>query len=319
MVASVRSAKRHLHRIRVGTASWADPGFVPWYPRGLPIRERLSFYAQHFDLVEVNSSFYAVPQPKVVESWVDKTPKDFLFDFKLFQLFSRHQTILGRLPPESRKIARVVHGKVKRTAALERELAVRVRDAISPLQDAGKLGALLAQLTPSFGPREHTLEELDDLTDYFAGFKVAVELRHRGWLQGNERARTEEYFRSRRLAFVGVDAPPSEHFMAMPPVDLVTRPDLAYLRAHGRNAHGYLHGRTVAERFDYDYPENELQEISARAKHLSELATEVHIIYNNNKGDYALRAAERTQAIVASQRSQTKADSRQPPGVAGRH
>jgi uncharacterized protein YecE (DUF72 family) len=298
------AAAKPSRRILVGTASWADPGFTEWYPEGLPARERLDYYAQHFDLVEVNSSFYAVPQPKVVASWVERTPDDFTFDFKLFQLFSRHRTTLNQLPRELRTTARVVGGTVTPSAALERKLAARIRDVIAPLEEAGKLGALLVQLTPSFGPRTHTLEELDDLTELFGDYKIAVELRHRGWLEADQRERTEDYFRSRRLAFVSVDAPPSEHFMVMPSVDIVTRPDLAYLRAHGRNTHGYIHGRTVAERFDYDYSATELQEIVKRAKHLAKLATEVHIIYNNNKGDYAFRAAERTRARVASKKRQ---------------
>jgi uncharacterized protein YecE (DUF72 family) len=182
-------------------------------------------------------------------------------------------------------------------------------DAIAPLRDAGKLGALLVQLTPSFGPRTHTLEELDDMVELFDGYQIAVELQHRGWVTDDEEARTEKYFRSRRLAYVTVDAPAGEHFMIMPPLDLVTRRDLAYLRAHGRNAHGYIHGRTVAERFDYDYSTAELNEIAKRAEHLAELATEVHVLYNNNKGDYALRAAERTQRIVAAAEARTAAAS----------
>src|SRR5205814_3800711 len=77
--------------IRVGTASWSDPGFVKdWYPPGLPARERLTWYAEHFQLVEVNSTFYAVPAPEVVARWADQTPRDFVFDVKLHRLLSRH-------------------------------------------------------------------------------------------------------------------------------------------------------------------------------------------------------------------------------------
>jgi uncharacterized protein YecE (DUF72 family) len=288
----------HDPHILVGTASWADPGFTDWYPEGLPARQRLAYYAQHFDLVEVNTSYYAIPRPAVVQSWVEQTPANFTFDFKLFQLLSRHRTTLDRLPRDLRSLVGE-SGKVKLTASLERELAQRIIDAIAPLREAGKLGALLLQLTPSFGPRTHDLEELDHLVELFDGYKLAVELRHRGWVTGKELQRTEDYFRSRRLAFVTVDAPPSEHFIAMPPLDIVTSPDLAYLRAHGRNTHGYLYGKTVAERFDYDYSESELEEIATRAAHLAESASEVHVLYNNNKGNYALRAAGRTRAIVA--------------------
>jgi uncharacterized protein YecE (DUF72 family) len=296
---STRATKARKARFLVGTASWADPGFTDWYPPGLPARDRLTWYARHFNLVEVNTSYYAIPTPKVVAGWCDRTPDHFIFDVKLFQLLSRHRTTLDRLPRDLRGLAAVQRGKVELTPVLEREVAHRIIDAVAPLRDAGKLGALLLQLTPAFGPREHSLEELDGVVELFADYKLAVELRHRGWLTGEERETTEAYFRSRHLAYVTVDAPPSEHFTVMPPLDLVTRPDLAYLRAHGRNTHGYLHGKSVAERFDYDYPEAELREIAARAAHLAEGASEVHIVYNNNRGDYALRAATRTGELMA--------------------
>src|SRR5207253_448025 len=92
--------------IRVGTASWSDPGFVKdWYPPGLPARERLAWYAEHFQLVEVNSTFYAVPAPQVVARWADQTPRGFVFDVKLHRLLSRHSTAVQFLPPELRQLA----------------------------------------------------------------------------------------------------------------------------------------------------------------------------------------------------------------------
>jgi uncharacterized protein YecE (DUF72 family) len=303
-VVAIKQHPRNMarHRILVGTSSWADPGFTDWYPEGLPARRRLSYYADHFDLVEVNTSFYAIPRPAVVAGWAAQTPDDFTFDFKLFQLLSRHRTALEKLPRDLRPLTAIRNAKVELNTRLERELALRIIDAIAPLREAGKLGALLLQLTPSFGPRKHTLEELDPLVELFADYKLAVELRHRAWVSDEQRPRTVEYFRSRRLAYVTVDAPTSAHFMAMPALDIVTRPDLAYLRAHGRNTRGYLHGRTVAERFDYDYSDQEVEEIADRALHLAEQATEVHVLYNNNKGDYALRAAERTRETILATR-----------------
>jgi uncharacterized protein YecE (DUF72 family) len=102
------------------------------------------------------------------------------------------------------------------------------------------------------------------------------------------------------VALVAVDGPPGDHFMIMPSFDAVTTQKLAYLRAHGRNTKGYISGRSVAERFDYDYSDRELKQIAERANGLSELAIDTHIIFNNNKGNYAPKAAERFQRIVAS-------------------
>jgi uncharacterized protein YecE (DUF72 family) len=286
-------------RIRVGTASWSDPGFVAdWYPKKLPAQERLPWYAKHFDLVEVNSTFYAVPPPATVARWCELTPDGFTFDVKLHRLLSRHRAPVDTLPRGLRPLAGGNPQKAELTPKLEAALAEVIREAVEPMVAAGKLGALLLQLTPSFGPRNHSLAELDHLLDLFRDYKVAVELRNRNWVAEDRREDTLAYFLGRGVTLVAVDAPPGEHFMIMPGVDLVTTPRLAYLRAHGRNTRGYISGRSVAERFDHDYSQKELEEIAERARGLSQIARDTHIIFNNNKGSYAPDAAARFQRIV---------------------
>lgn len=288
-------------RIRVGTASWTDPGFVAdWYPKGLRPAQRLAWYAQHFNLVEVNSSFYAVPRAELVARWCEQTPDDFVFDVKLHRLLSRHSTQTKMLPTGLRALAGGGE-KAKLTPKLEAAVVDVFLEAIQPMVEAGKLGALLLQLSPSFGTKKHSLEELDHVLDLLTDYKVAVELRNRDWVVEERRDKTAHYFKSRKVAMVVVDGPPGDHFMIMPSFDAVTTRKLAYLRAHGRNTKGYVSGRSVAERFDYDYSDRELKQIADRAKCLSELAIDTHIIFNNNKGNYAPKAAERFQRIVASQ------------------
>ncbi|MGZ4965996.1 MAG: DUF72 domain-containing protein, partial [Chthoniobacterales bacterium] len=106
--------------ILVGTASWSDPGFVErWYPKKMPAAERLPFYAQHFEMVEVNSTFYSVPDPRMVERWARSTPNEFIFDVKLHQLLSRHATVAKLLPPNLQRRAETdAKGKVKLTPEL---------------------------------------------------------------------------------------------------------------------------------------------------------------------------------------------------------
>lgn len=143
----------------------------------------------------------------------------------------------------------------------------------------------MLQLSPSFGPKGHWLTELDHLFELLDGHKVAVELRIRNWVEGDQMSRTTAFFRSRRIAMVVVDGPPGDHFMIMPAFDVVTTRRLAYLRAHGRNSRGYVSGRSVAERFDYDYSVAELEQIAERAHSLSEIAIDTHIVFNNNKSN----------------------------------
>ena len=289
----------------MGTASWTDPGFVAdWYPEKLPARKRLAWYAEHFDLVEVNSTFYSVPSEDAVERWCEQTPSHFLFDVKLHRLLSRHSTKSDLLPRGLRTLAQTdARGKIMLTPKLEKALTKVFLEALSPLEQCSKLGALLLQLSPSFRPRTNSLDELDSLLETLRGYRVAVELRNRDWAEGEQLEKTEGYFRKRRLAFVTVDAPERNHFMIMPNIDVVTTPKLAYLRAHGRNAHGYVSGRSVPERFDHRYQEKELEEIAARAEHLAALASETHVIFNNNKSSYAPEAAARFREIVAEQKA----------------
>jgi uncharacterized protein YecE (DUF72 family) len=287
--------------IRVGTASWSDPGFIAdWYPKGMPPRKRLPWYAEHFNLVEVNSSFYAVPSPEATERWCDDTPEDFVFDVKLHRLLSRHSTKVALLPPELRRHAKLHGEKVELTPKLEALLVERILLAVQPIAEAGKLGALLLQLSPSFSPRRNDLTELDSLLDLLEGQTVVVELRHREWLTAPLQQKTMAFFKKRGVALVSVDAPRSEHFMVMPSTDVVTSPKLAYLRAHGRNERGYISGRTVAARFDYDYSDAEVEEIAGRAETLSTLAAETHVIFNNNKSSFAPKAAERLRRLIES-------------------
>jgi uncharacterized protein YecE (DUF72 family) len=287
-------------RIRVGTSSWADPGFVKeWYPQRLPAKERLPWYAQRFDLVELNSSFYAVPDRSTVHGWVEVTPPGFTFDVKLHRALSRHSAQVDSLPPDLRDQAETAgRGRVALTPELESALANRIVEETAPLSEAGKLGTYLLQLTPAFSPARHRLEELDRLVGVFGPLRLAIELRNRNWVDDRRREATLDWFADRGVTWVTVDAPPADNFQIMPPVDAVTNPSTAYLRAHGRNTKGYLTGRSVAERFAWQYTDDELEEIAGRARALAETAGEVHVAFNNNRGDDAPTAAQRFRALL---------------------
>jgi uncharacterized protein YecE (DUF72 family) len=287
-------------RIVVGTSSWADPGFVAeWYPKGMPARDRLVWYAERFEAVELNSSFYAVPEAATVERWAEVTPAGFTFHIKLHRLLSRHAAPAESLPPDLRGQAEVDgRGRARLTPDLELAMADAVLEAAAPLVRAGKLGAFLLALSPSFSPRKHSLDELDPLLDRLAPRAVAVELRHRGWVEQDRTRDTLAYLSERGAAWVGVDAPRAEHFTIMPPLDAVTDERLAYLRAHGRNAEGYLTGRSVAERFGWAYSDDELEEIAGRARELAEQATLVNVAFNNNRGADAPTSARRMRELL---------------------
>jgi uncharacterized protein YecE (DUF72 family) len=288
-------------KILVGTASWSDPGFVEhWYPKKMPAGDRLAWYAQHFEMVEVNSSFYSVPDARLVERWCHTTPEDFVFDVKLHQLLSRHSANLKLLPPALQKKAEAdAKGRVKLTAKIEAAMIEEFRRPLEILRREGKLGALLLQLSPGFSPRKHSLDELEDLLGQLGDYRMAIELRNRNWVEGDNLEPTLDFFRKHSATLVSVDAPPEKHFTIMPPdLNAVTNPQLAYLRLHGRDAHAYTTGKTVAARFNYDYTDAEIEEVAERARELTGEAKEVHVIFNNNALDYAPHAALRMRKAL---------------------
>lgn len=287
-------------RIVVGTSSWADPGFVAeWYPKGMRARDRLRWYAERFEAVELNSSFYAVPDPETTDRWASETPDGFTFHVKLHRLLSRHAAEPDSLPPDLREGAEINRRRrVVLTDQLEQAMAKATLEAVAPLQRAGKLGAFLLQLSPAFSPRRHELAELEALVQALAPHPVAIELRHRGWVEGERAGRTFEALSELGAVWVGVDAPRDEHFTVMPAVDAVTRGEMAYLRAHGRNAKGYISGKTVAERFGWSYSDEELEEIGGRARELANEVPQVNVMFNNNRGADAPTSARRTRQLL---------------------
>jgi uncharacterized protein YecE (DUF72 family) len=287
--------------ILVGTASWSDPGFVErWYPAKMPAADRLPWYAQHFDLVEVNSSFYAIPDQRMVERWCRSTPDDFIFDVKVHKLLSRHSADLKSLPPNLKSAVETdTKGKVKLSLKTERAVLDEVVRCVAPMEAAGKFGAFLLQLSPAFSPRKHELSELEEVIGRLGPSGLVVELRNRNWMVGEQLSETLKYFRRYEVTLCLVDAPSKEHFTIMPSeVNEVTDKKLAYLRLHGRNAEGYLHGKSVAERFYYDYSEKEVDELATRARELAGKAEKLHVIFNNNALDFAPHAASRLRAAL---------------------
>jgi uncharacterized protein YecE (DUF72 family) len=300
-VTKATSGRKESGKIRVGTASWSDPGFVQhWYPKGMRAHERLGWYAQQFEMVEVNSTFYSVPDLRMVERWCAATPDSFTFDVKLHRLLSRHSTAAKLLPPDlQQRVETDGKGKVMLTPDLEKAMLDIFLRSMSVLRSAGKLGALLLQLSPAFSPRKHKLRELDQLIGMFGDYRLAIEFRNRNWAIGDRLGATIDFLRERNVAFVNVDAPASDHFTVMPSdLDEITNPGVAYLRLHGRNAKAYITGKTVAARFDYNYSDKEIAEVAKRSKRLAHDAREVHVVFNNNALDYAPRAAARLRAAL---------------------
>ncbi len=294
-------------RVLTGTASWTDPEFIKagWYPPEVKndAEGRLRYYAAQFPMVEVNASFYALPTIDTVAAWAERTPDDFRFHVKAHQIISGHPTDPGRLPAPLRALPAELDtkGRIRKPS---RELRDAVIDTL--LESCGalgpKLGAILVQLPPFVVSGERQREEIARILSRLAPARAAVEFRHRSWAESGERERAAELLAQHDAAWVCVDAPKSSAASAMPSIVEVTSSSLAYVRMHGRNATSWTTGRTVAERFDYDYSDQELEEWVGPVIDMAERAQEVAVVMNNNAKDYALHAASRFAGLLAAAR-----------------
>jgi uncharacterized protein YecE (DUF72 family) len=279
---------------RVGTASWTDPEFIKagWYPAEVKddAEGRLRFYAERFPMVEVNSSFYAIPDVETVARWAERTPAGFRFHVKAHGVVSGHPSEPGRLPPPLRELpARLdARGRIRRPSRALRDAVIdALVEATGPLGD--KLGAILVQLPPYFVAGEEQREELGRILARLRPARAAVEFRHRSWAAPGAREAAVELLARHDAAWVCVDAPRLDVASAMPPVVERTSDALGYVRLHGRNASTWTTGRTVAERFDHLYTEGEMEEWIDPVLRLAEEAQEVAVVFNNNARDNALR------------------------------
>jgi uncharacterized protein YecE (DUF72 family) len=291
--------------VRIGTASWTDPEFIKagWYPADVKddAEGRLRYYAAHFPMVEVNASFYALPTVETTAAWAERTPDDFRFHVKAHQVISGHPSEPGRLPEPLRNLPFQPdkRGRIRRPSRELRDAVIdSLLEAVGPL--GGKLGAILVQLPPYVvsGPAQR--EELGRILSRLAPARAAVEFRHRSWAEPGEREAAAELLGTHDASWVVVDAPRIDAKNVMPPIVEVTSPHLAYLRLHGRNAATWNTGRTVAERFDHVYSDEEMEEWIDPVLDMAERAQEVAVVFNNNARDHALRNAERFGELLSA-------------------
>ena len=272
--------------IRIGTCSWADESLSKyWYPKGIPARARLEYYAQHFDTVEVDSTYYRLPAEQMVSGWAERTPPGFVMHVKAFGLMTRHPVKLEALPPDLREQAPTDdRGRVERPPReLRGEVFRRFLEALEPLRSAGKLGGILFQLPPYVVFKPQSLEYLEWARAQLGSDEMLVEFRHRSWLDDETRAETLSFLEGLPATHVIVDAPRSESARNLVPTVLALTSPTAYVRFHGRNLGTWnKRGGSAAERFDYLYSEDELRELVEALRELSQQAEAAYAFFNNN-------------------------------------
>jgi uncharacterized protein YecE (DUF72 family) len=289
---------------RVGICAWADPALIEagtFYPRkSMSAEARLRHYASVFDVVEVNSSYYAIPDIRSTQRWVERTPPRFIFHVKAYSLLTGHHPraesvpadLMALLPKSPRRTRR---GEIDATSfspeAVDRAFHL-FRAAVGPIAEAGKLGYVLFQFAPWVHFDTARLDYLASLPARLPGWTIAIEFRHRSWLPDHIDD-TLRALSDARLAHVIVDGPPAGH--AVPRVTIATAPT-AVFRLHGRNAEGWLRQLrgeepTVREKYDYLYSEGELRALLPEIEAVSAETEDVFISFNNNNRDYPVKNA----------------------------
>ena len=297
--------------ILVGTASWTDKTLIAcgrFYPPGATTAEaRLRHYASCFPLVEVDSSYYAMPVPATAQLWAERTPNDFVMNVKAFRIFTGHQTS----PTVLHKDLREALGPSAKPNLYYRELPVEIRDelwrrfveALAPLRASGKLGLVHFQFPPWLIRNTAGHAHVQHCVERMAGHTLSVEFRHESWFADQHAAGTLAFERELGVVHTVVDGPQG-FTNSVPAIWEATHPLVALLRLHGRNSATWnVKGATAAsDRFNYDYSDAELTDIAARASRLSFSLPSTHIVFNNNMEDQGQRNAA-TLMRVLSERS----------------
>jgi uncharacterized protein YecE (DUF72 family) len=302
--------ERRVGDVVVGTCSWTDKTMIEkWYPASVKTAEaRLRFYAERFDTVEVDSSFYGIPKAEFAPAWVARTPPHFTFHVKAFGMLTMHEVDERALHPELRDggfdYELTTRGRVRNPDERMLELAFDLfAESIRPLDEAGKLGGILMQFPPWFAAldrskREANLAEVERRADMLAPWPVFVEFRHASWVAEENLARTMKFLADRQLTFVSVDAPAAETRAVMPPLSAATGP-FGYVRFHGRNKEKWsARVQSAADRFDYLYQPSELEEWREPIEKLAEQTKRTWVMFNNCKYDYAPTNARQMGEIL---------------------
>jgi uncharacterized protein YecE (DUF72 family) len=269
-------------QIRVGTAGWTDRTLIAagWYPAEASTPERrLRYYASQFPLVEVDSSYYALPAERTARAWAERTPAGFTFNVKAFSLFTQHPTPVRALPADLREAAgqagkdRVYLKDVDpavANAAWDRFLA-----ALGPLRAADYIVACAERAAPD---------------------RVCVEFRNRTWMTEDNQRETLDFLAGHGLPYVCVDEPQG-YPSSIPPV-LAATSDLAVVRMHGHS--DKWTSKQIAEKFGYRYDEAELDEWAGRLRGLAGQADTTHVLFNNCYRDWAhVNARQLTELLAA--------------------
>ena len=287
MVTSDATSK--MGEVRVGLCSWTDKSLIEsgaFYPPGVDdAKGRLQYYAREFPVVEVDSSYYNLPSERNSRLWAERTPDGFTFNVKAYSLFTNHPTrtyslpkgIFKALPHEAQAKERIYFDDVP--GELRNELWGMFDSALRPLHEVGKLGTILFQFPHWFYPGRKGFSHILGCQRSLPHYRLAIEFRNNVWLNQDNVEDTLGFLEAYDMTFVCVDEPQGFR-SSCPPLAAVTR-DIAMVRFHGRNVDTWeKKGITAAQRFNWYYKREEIDEWVPRIREMAGEAREVHLMIN---------------------------------------
>jgi uncharacterized protein YecE (DUF72 family) len=290
----------------VGTASWTDPTLVKsdtFYPPSAKTAEdRLKFYAQQFNTVEVDATYYALPAERNAKLWSERTPDNFVFHIKAFALMTQHPAEISRLPRNIREMLPASQRDQRRLNRPSPEVLDTAFQmfwsAMDPLKQSGKLGMVSFTFPPYFIPKSANFEYMASLPDRLFGASIAIEFRHPSWVrEKTQRAATMKFLRDHGLYYTSIDAPKDDSIV---PSFIEATGDQVYLRLHGHNRENWFkHNVTPAERFKYLYSERELATVANDLQRLDDLGVKrAAVIFNNCYQNFGIMNATTMATIL---------------------
>lgn len=263
--------------IQIGLVGWSDHQSLQLDPK-----QKLPAYAAHFPVVELDTSFYAIPPAKNISKWIDSTPADFQFIPKAYAPLTTHKR------------------RAEETRPLE-ELFALYKAAFDPMVQAGKVRAFLFQFPPQFACTPEHVAYLRRIRTIMGTLPMAIEFRHHSWYSDEFKAGTLAFLTEMQFIHVVVDQPQTPH-NSVPFTPVATHPEKTFIRLHGRNYQGWLGDDDTKDwrtfRTLYDYSKAELDQIKQASLALEKTSQEVTIIFNNNSGGHAAANAKTLQQML---------------------
>jgi uncharacterized protein YecE (DUF72 family) len=274
-----------------------------FYPKEIRTAEgRLRYYANYFDTVEVDSTYYAIPDRRNTYLWVERTPEDFIFHIKVYGALTGHSINPKTLPKDIFNILpekdRSENHIYVREPSLIKVIAERFLDSLKPLIRSNKLGLFVFQFPPWFQYRTSNLDYILKCKELMNNLPIAIEFRHGSWLTQDIQESVFHFLRKHQLTYITADEPQYGNLATVPFIPQATT-DIAYFRFHGRNRENWLkRGIETTLRFAYLYSDDELKGFIEPIQNISKYAKSTYVMFNNCHGGFAVKNAMRIKELM---------------------